>query len=127
MDRHLSAFDRRQNTDHARRNFGSCAQHHLPVAHRFTEPPNVIAGFDRATDFNPAIGQLRVLREGSRVRFDFGEWASEVATRVQPDDSLSMVTTVPGFNELEFLIGRREGKRTLTLRDAQHSYVMVEQ
>ena len=62
VDRHLSAFDRRQNADHARRNFGPCAQHHLPVAHRFAEPANVIAGFDRATDFNPAIGQLlRVL------------------------------------------------------------------
>lgn len=76
---------------------------------------------------HPAIGQVSVQREGQRVRFDFGEWASEVVTRVHPDNSVSMVTTVPGFNELEFLIGRRDGKRTLTLRDAQHSYVMVEQ
>ncbi len=75
---------------------------------------------------NPSIGAVTVMRRDGRVVFDFGEWASEVASRTNPDGSLSMVTIVPGFNDLEFVLGTQGGKRTLTTRDAQHEYVMVE-
>jgi len=33
---------------------------------------------------------------------------------------------VPGFSGLEFVVGRTYDKRTLTLRDAQHEYVLRE-
>jgi hypothetical protein len=61
-----------------------------------------------------------VSRSGGQTVFDFGEWSSPVATRKNPDGTVSFVTTVPGFTGLEFVAG--DG--TLTLRDAQHEYVL---
>ncbi len=57
---------------------------------------------------------------------DFGEWKSEVASKKNPDGSVSFVTTVPGMNGLELVVGSANGKRTLVLRDAQHEYVFTE-
>jgi hypothetical protein len=76
---------------------------------------------------HPAVGEIAVQREGRNLRFDFGEWASDVATRRNPDGTTSFITIVPGFSGLEFVAGQAGGKRTLTLRDAQHEYVLVEQ
>ena len=75
---------------------------------------------------HPAGGDIAVTRSGASLSFDFGEWSSEVATRRNPDGTASLVTTVPGLAGLEFVVGRQDGKRTLTLRDAQHEYVLVE-
>ena len=75
---------------------------------------------------NPALGEVAVINEGTTLRFDFGEWASEMASRKNPDGTNSVITTVPGFSDLEFVIGHSGGKRTLTLRDAQHEYVLLE-
>jgi CubicO group peptidase (beta-lactamase class C family) len=68
---------------------------------------------------NTALGAIVVSRKGSATVFDFGEWSSGVASRRNPDGTISFVTIVPGFNGLEFVVG----DRTLTLRDAQHEYV----
>ena len=68
---------------------------------------------------NPALGTIVVGRKGPATTFDFGEWSSEMATRKNPDGTISFVTIVPGFNGLEFVVG----DKTLTLRDAQHEYV----
>jgi CubicO group peptidase (beta-lactamase class C family) len=76
---------------------------------------------------HPAVGGIAVTRSGANLRFDFGEWASDVASRRNPDGTTSFITTVPGFAGLEFVAGKADGKRTLTLRDAQHEYVLVEQ
>ena len=65
-------------------------------------------------------GEVAVSREGGRTVFDFGEWSSEMATRKNPDGTLSFVTIVPGFNGLEFVAGAQ----SLTLREAQHEYVL---
>jgi hypothetical protein len=67
-----------------------------------------------------------VSKRAGQLRFDFGEWASDMASRVNPDGTTSFITTVPGFGGLEFVAGRQAGKRTLTLRDAQHEYVLAE-
>ena len=74
-----------------------------------------------------AVGEVRVLREGERVVFDVGEWRSEVGTRVNADGTTSFVTVAPGLNSYEFVAGRRDGQRTLLLRDAQHRYELIEQ
>jgi CubicO group peptidase (beta-lactamase class C family) len=66
-----------------------------------------------------AVGTIVVKRNGAATVFDFGEWASEVATRKNPDGTTSFITIVPGFSGLEFVAG----DKTLTLRDAQHEYV----
>jgi CubicO group peptidase (beta-lactamase class C family) len=72
---------------------------------------------------HPAIGEIAVSRSGGQTVFDFGEWSSQVATRKNPDGTVSFVTTVPGFSGLEFVAG----EQTLTLRSAQHEYVLKAQ
>ena len=41
------------------------------------------------------------------------------------DGTISFITTVPGFNGIEFVVGTG-AKRTLVTRDAQHEYVFEE-
>ena len=72
---------------------------------------------------NPALGTIVVGRNGAATTFDFGEWSSEMASRKNPDGTISFVTIVPGFDGMEFVAGNR----TLTLRDAQHEYVFKAQ
>jgi hypothetical protein len=57
--------------------------------------------------------------------FDFGEWKSEVGSRKNPDGTISFITTAPGVDGSEFVVGSST-KRTLTMRDAQHEYVFEE-
>ena len=54
---------------------------------------------------NPALGGIAVCTQGRATVFDFGEWSSQVATRKNPDGTVSFVTTVPGFSGLEFVVG----------------------
>jgi len=75
---------------------------------------------------NAALGEVAVGRKGGAVIFDFGEFSSEVGSRVNPDGTTSFITVVPGFNGLEFVVGKSGDKRVLTLRDAQHEYVLQE-
>jgi CubicO group peptidase (beta-lactamase class C family) len=77
------------------------------------------AGTLAARYAHTAVGSIVVKRNGAATLFDFGEWASEVATRKNPDGTTSFITIVPGFSGLEFVAG----DKTLTLRDAQHEYV----
>ncbi|HEY6209174.1 MAG TPA: serine hydrolase domain-containing protein [Gemmatimonadales bacterium] len=75
---------------------------------------------------NDALGDIDVRREGEggRTVFDFGEFRSEVATRKNPDGSLSFITIAPGIEGFEFVVSDSAGKR-LTIRDAQHEYVFT--
>lgn len=73
---------------------------------------------------NDALGDIDVRRDGGRIVFDFGEFRSEVASRKNPDGSISFVTIAPGIQGLEFVVGTGDSKR-LTIRDAQHEYVFT--
>jgi len=73
-----------------------------------------------------ALGDIAVSKQGTVTMFDFGEYASEVASRTNPDGTISLITIVPGMNGLEFVVGEKAGKRTLITRDGQHEYVFVE-
>ncbi|HEY5946561.1 MAG TPA: serine hydrolase domain-containing protein [Kofleriaceae bacterium] len=75
---------------------------------------------------NESLGEINVSRAGDVTTFDFGEWKSEVASRRNPDGSISFITIIPGMQGLELVVGTAAGKRTLTLRDAQHEYVFTE-
>ncbi len=75
---------------------------------------------------NAALGEITVKAKGGATVFDFGEYASEVATRTNPDGTISFITTVPGLTGLESVVGV-VAERTLTLRDPQHEYVFTEQ
>ena len=74
---------------------------------------------------NDALGEIAVSHVGAAAVFDFGEWKSEVASRHNPDGSVSFITTSPGVGGFEFVVGSG-AKRTLVLRDAQHEYVFDE-
>jgi CubicO group peptidase (beta-lactamase class C family) len=71
---------------------------------------------------NDDLGDIDVRRAGGRTTFDFGEWSSEVATRKNPDGSISFITIDAGLEGFEFVVGNGPEKR-LTIRDAQHEYV----
>ncbi len=71
-------------------------------------------------------GEIAVRRQGAATVFDFGEWKSSVATRKNDDGTISFFTIDPGVLGFEFVVGDRNGKRVLVLRDAQHEYVFHE-
>jgi CubicO group peptidase (beta-lactamase class C family) len=75
---------------------------------------------------NAALGEITVSRKRGATLFDFGEWKSEVASRKNPDGTISFVTVAPGIMGVELVVGGAEAKRTLTVRDAQHEYVFNE-
>jgi hypothetical protein len=74
---------------------------------------------------NDALGGINVGTSGGATVFDFGEWRSEVATRRNPDGTLSFISITPGVFGFEFVVGSG-ARRTLTVRDAQHEYVFTE-
>jgi hypothetical protein len=74
---------------------------------------------------NASLGEIAVSTSGSSTVFDFGEWKSEVASRKNPDGTISFITIVPGMIGSEFVVGSGP-KRTLIIRDAQHEYVFEE-
>jgi CubicO group peptidase (beta-lactamase class C family) len=74
---------------------------------------------------NAALGNIDVNTSGNSTVFDFGEWKSEVASRKNPDGTVSFVTIAPGVSGAEFVVGSGT-KRALILRDAQHEYVFDE-
>jgi hypothetical protein len=73
---------------------------------------------------NEALGDIAVTRAGGTTTFDFGEWKSPVASRRNPDGTVSFLTTAPGIIGFEFVVGSGE-KPTLVVRDAQHEYVFA--
>ncbi len=95
---------------------------------RLTIPadPKAVAGL--ATRYrNGPLGVIDVSHKDGVAAFDFGALDSDVASRRNDDGTLSMVTISPGEGGIEFVVGSKDGKRTLTLRDAQHEYVFEEE
>lgn len=74
---------------------------------------------------NAALGEIAVGREGAATVFDVGEWKSEVASRKNPDGTVSFITIAPGINGFEFVVGGDGATKTLVTRDAQHEYVFA--
>ena len=84
------------------------------------------AGKLAKTYASDALGTIAVSTKGKAVTFDFGEYASEVASKKNPDGTVSFITIVPGMGGIEFVVGEAGGKKTLTTRDGQHEYVFTE-
>jgi CubicO group peptidase (beta-lactamase class C family) len=77
---------------------------------------------------NSELGAIDVSTKASVTTFNFGEWKSDVASRKNDDGTMSFVAITPGQDGFAFVVGEAaDGKRTLTLRDAQHEYAFVEQ
>ncbi|MDQ3340035.1 MAG: beta-lactamase family protein [Myxococcota bacterium] len=75
---------------------------------------------------NEALGEIAVTRANNVTTFDIGEWKSEMATKKNPDGTLSFVMITPSIAGIELVQGTANGKRTLVLRDSQHEYVFTE-
>jgi CubicO group peptidase (beta-lactamase class C family) len=73
---------------------------------------------------NAALGEIAVRRDGGSTIFDFGEWKSEMASRHNPDGTVSFLTVAPGIIGFEFVVGSGAAP-TLIARDAQHEYVFA--
>jgi len=73
---------------------------------------------------NDALGDIAVSHARGVTTFDFGEFRSEVASRRNPDGSLSFISTSPGISGFEFVVGTGSTP-TLVVRDAQHEYVFT--
>ncbi len=74
---------------------------------------------------NPALGDISMKRVEEDTVFDFGEWKSVMASRRNPDGTISFVTTAPGAQGFEFVVAAGNQRR-LVIRDAQHEYVFEE-
>jgi len=75
---------------------------------------------------NRDLGFLQVRTEGGHTYIDVPSWSSEVASRKNDDGTVSLSTIAPGLTGLPFVIGTKDGKKTLTVRDSQHEYVYLE-
>jgi CubicO group peptidase (beta-lactamase class C family) len=73
-----------------------------------------------------SLGDLTVQRQKTATIFDFGEWRSAVASRKNDDGTVSFITIEPAVGGFEFVVGSRNGKRVLIIRDGQHEYVFNE-
>jgi len=71
---------------------------------------------------NASLGDITVTHPGSETVFDFGEWKTPVASRKNPDGTISYMTIAPGGQGFEFVVGSGPAK-TLIIRDGQHEYV----
>ena len=75
---------------------------------------------------NADLGAIQVRRAGTTVVFDFGEWASPVASRKNDDGTISFITIETSLDGFDFVVAERSAKRALIIRDAQHEYVFIE-
>lgn len=88
--------------------------------------PKIVAELAPAYS-SPELGNIKVTKAADgRVRLDFTDWSSHMATRRNDDGTLSLVTIDPSINGFAFVVGAKDGKRTLTVRDSQHEYVFTE-
>jgi Beta-lactamase len=94
----------------------------------FTLPADAADAANLAPRYaNDEVGEIAVRRDGPAVVFDFGEWKSEVASRRNPDGSVSFRAVDAGIwgFALEFVVDAG-AKRTLKLRDGQYEYTFTE-
>ncbi len=94
---------------------------------KLTVPADAAAARTLAPHYhNAALGVIDVtVGTNADSWFDFGEWKSAVASRKNQDGTTSFVTTSPGMDGLEFVVGASGIPPTLTFRDAQHEYVFT--
>ena len=94
---------------------------------RLQIPPDTAASAKLAAHYKSAtLGDVRIARKDGALVFDIGEWASPVASRKNDDGTVSFITIGPTLQGFEFVVGEKDGKRTLIVRDAQHEYVFDE-
>jgi hypothetical protein len=95
---------------------------------RLVVPPDAAeAGKLAARYASPALGTLAVRTTDHATIFDFGKWSSAVASRKNDDGTISFISIDPTVDGFTFVVGERDGKKALIIRDAQHEYPFIEQ
>jgi hypothetical protein len=93
----------------------------------YTIPADPVLAKELASKYkNESLGTIDIINGNGSTIFDFGEWKSQMASKVNPDGTVSFVTIAPGMDGFEFVVGAGQ-KRILILRDAQHEYTFVEE
>ena len=72
------------------------------------------------------LGPVDIRKESGQVVFDPGTWSGALATRTNVDGSVSLVLTTGAMRGATLEVGRVDGKRTLTLIDAQRKYLFTD-
>lgn len=75
---------------------------------------------------SPDLGTLEVLREPGAVRVRVPAWTGEVASRVNDDGTVSLLTIDPANWGFEFVLSEQDGRRALKVLDNQHTYTYLE-
>ncbi len=76
--------------------------------------------------YNQDLGPIAVARTGSGVQFAFRTMATPMGTRRNDDGTVSFVALDPTLLFTPFVVGSKDGKRTLLIRDGQHEFAFVE-
>lgn len=93
---------------------------------RLTVPgdPAVLAGL--APHYrNAEIGDIAFRTQGGATWMKAGAIDTPIATRLNSDGSVSIVSAGPGAIGVEALVGGTKAAPTLTIRDSQHEYVYI--
>jgi hypothetical protein len=73
------------------------------------------------------LGVIEIRRENGDLILDTGVWSGLLATKVNDDNTKSLVVSSGATRGVELLIGKTEdGERILSLITPQHSYVLTE-
>ena len=93
---------------------------------RLTMPgdPAVLEGL--ASRYRSSVGTITIKDEGGSKWMKAGFVEGPVASRKNPDGSVSIISAGAGAIGVEALVGAADGKRTLTIRDSQHEYIYTE-
>jgi Beta-lactamase len=89
------------------------------------EPPAAWASELLGTYKNENLGTLTLRAEGKSFMLDAGEWKSPFGKLTESDGVVKVVLLSPPLTGLDFTPGEKDGHKTLTLDDAQHTYVFV--
>jgi CubicO group peptidase (beta-lactamase class C family) len=94
---------------------------------RLVVPPDSTEAGKLAPQYaSSALGTLRVRTQDGATIFDFGNWRSAVASRKNDDGTVSFISIDPTIRGFNFVVGEKDGKRALMVRDSQHDYAFVE-
>lgn len=76
---------------------------------------------------NDELGPLTISSEDGTTFATVTSGTTAIGTKANDDGTQSIIMMTPGFFGFPLVVGESDGKRTLTLLDAQHNYVFVEE
>ncbi len=94
---------------------------------RVSIKPDVQAAAALASNyFNADLGPIAVSRAGSGVQFAFRTMTTPMGTKHNDDGTVSFVALDPTLLFTPLVVGSKDGKRALLMRDGQHEFAFVE-